>query len=684
MSQTKAQLIDNLVQPITGAAGSASAPTFSFTADPNTGLYSPGADQLALSTNGTGRLFVDASGNVGVGAAAATILDSTQSAAAAYSSWTIRNTASNGYAQQQFIVGAGGANGQASVSYAPGIFFAVGPTGNDTTTPIIFRNNNSQERLRITSAGLVGVGTSSPGSLLTVKSPGAATTFFNCENSSGTSILRLFQTAGGSGRLIVSDSTGTDFFNVQADQGRVGIGTSSPSYTLDVTGSARITSASPMWLGTTTGDAYIQYGASATTANNWTVGSQADGSFRFFNGTYSSGTERLRITSAGNVGIGTTTPSQPLEVVTASGGGIALRPSTGNATQGLLFYDTASGPWGFVKYDHQLSALSFGTVNSERARIDASGRLLVGTSTVTTTANTSTNNLIAVESTNNYVGVSFTANCNDANGSYLVLKKSRGTSTGSTTVVQSGDEIGNIFFEGTDGSASRSAAAIRVFVDGTPGASDMPGRLVFSTTADGASSPTERMRITQDGRTLLNYGSSASIESEAFGVQTGTILAGRFTNNTNTSGYHGIRASIGSNGNNTSTYHFSGNTQGVNNWYLYGNGTTSYSSDERLKKNIETTRDGYLDDLKQLRVVKYNWKNHEDGTPKELGLIAQEVEQIFPGLVQDDLSPVSDEDSTIYKQLKGSVLPVILLKALQEAAEKIETLEARLSALESA
>jgi hypothetical protein len=66
MSQTKAQLIDNLVQPITGAAGSASAPTFSFTADPNTGLYSPGADQVAVATNGTGRLFVDArDGRVG-------------------------------------------------------------------------------------------------------------------------------------------------------------------------------------------------------------------------------------------------------------------------------------------------------------------------------------------------------------------------------------------------------------------------------------------------------------------------------------------------------------------------------------------------------------------------------------------------------------------------------------------
>jgi hypothetical protein len=46
--------------------GSAAAPTLTFTGDPNTGIYSPGADQVAVATNGTGRLFVDASGNVGV------------------------------------------------------------------------------------------------------------------------------------------------------------------------------------------------------------------------------------------------------------------------------------------------------------------------------------------------------------------------------------------------------------------------------------------------------------------------------------------------------------------------------------------------------------------------------------------------------------------------------------------
>ena len=48
-------------------AGSAAAPSFSFDGDTNTGIYSPGADQLAVSTGGTVRLFVDANGNAGIG-----------------------------------------------------------------------------------------------------------------------------------------------------------------------------------------------------------------------------------------------------------------------------------------------------------------------------------------------------------------------------------------------------------------------------------------------------------------------------------------------------------------------------------------------------------------------------------------------------------------------------------------
>jgi hypothetical protein len=66
-------------------------------------------------------------------------------------------------------------------------------------------------------------------------------------------------------------------------------------------------------------------------------------------------------------------------------------------------------------------------------------------------------------------------------------------------IVNSGDGLGRIRFWGYDGAAPIAAAEIVAAVDGTPGTNDMPGRLVFSTTADGASTATERMRITSAG-----------------------------------------------------------------------------------------------------------------------------------------------------------------------------------------
>ena len=113
-------------------------------------------------------------------------------------------------------------------------------------------------------------------------------------------------------------------------------------------------------------------------------------------------------------------------------------------------------------------------------------------------------------------------------------------------------------------------------------------------------------------------------------------------------------------------------------WILFSNGTLGGTSDETLKKNIETTRDGYLEDLSKLRVVKYNWKTQDDSDPRELGLIAQEVEQVFPGLIQE---VDATEGEGRIKTIKASVLPYMLLKALQEAVERIESLEAKVALL---
>ena len=66
-----------------------------------------------------------------------------------------------------------------------------------------------------------------------------------------------------------------------------------------------------------------------------------------------------------------------------------------------------------------------------------------------------------------------------------------------STIVQDGDTLGQITFRGDDGTDLNSTGAtIVASVDGTPGSNDMPGRLVFSTTADGSSSETERRSST--------------------------------------------------------------------------------------------------------------------------------------------------------------------------------------------
>jgi hypothetical protein len=89
-----------------------------------------------------------------------------------------------------------------------------------------------------------------------------------------------------------------------------------------------------------------------------------------------------------------------------------------------------------------------------------------------------------------------------------------GRANASETIVASGDNIGILAFDGYDGAAYVAAAQISAAVDNTPGSNDMPGRLVFSTTADGASSPTERFRISSAGGWGLsgaNYGTSGQV-----------------------------------------------------------------------------------------------------------------------------------------------------------------------------
>ena len=95
----------------------------------------------------------------------------------------------------------------------------------------------------------------------------------------------------------------------------------------------------------------------------------------------------------------------------------------------------------------------------------------------------------------------------NAFGAGLAFYKTRGSTAGSHTIVQDGDDIGIFDFYGSNGSAYERAARILVEVDGTPGVSgDMPGRITFLTSPDGSASATEALRIDSNQNTLIDDG----------------------------------------------------------------------------------------------------------------------------------------------------------------------------------
>ena len=153
--------------------------------------------------------------------------------------------------------------------------------------------------------------------------------------------------------------------------------------------------------------------------------------------------------------------------------------------------------------------------------IDNNGKVIAGyTSIVAPDLNNSSilpqMNVVGTSSNAQYAAFSY-INA-PTNSALLTLSKSRGAAVGVNTIVSSGDTIGIVKFTAADGTAFVPAASISAQVDGTPGTNDMPGRLVFSTTADGASSPTERMRITSTG----NVGVGTNAPAVEFEVSSAT------------------------------------------------------------------------------------------------------------------------------------------------------------------
>ena len=248
--------------------GSAGTPSIKFTGDTNTGIYSPGADQVAVATNGSGRLFINATGEILAG-----------TSISVDGNWKIQADAAAG-ALTGIGVNNNGGYGVYLIYDNSVRYSGAGVLRNIANSPLAFETNNT-ERLRITSAGLVGIGTSSPTVPLQVIGGATVTDpVIRATNSGGTQSMALM--SGGlrmdGGAPIQIFQGGSEVARIDTS-GRLGIGTTSPSSALEINAAAatspfiakintaeaaRIDSSGRLLVGTSTAGAGIGFGITLT------------------------------------------------------------------------------------------------------------------------------------------------------------------------------------------------------------------------------------------------------------------------------------------------------------------------------------------------------------------------------------------------------------------------------------
>ena len=280
----------------------------------------------------------------------------------------------------------------------------------------------------------------------------------------------------------------------------VGSAVTGNSTGLDVTG---IVTATTFAGGTFTGDGSSLTGVASTeyihsSTNAVLSGIVTTGPLNSSTGNFSS-----NVTISGNLGVAGTITYEDVARVDATGistfrEGFGVGPLAGIA---LTAYNDGS-----IRTSGIVTASSFvgnGNVNC------TSGRFQRGSATVQD--GDAIAGGININGTDMDASVIMSVFGNDGDFTRISGSKSRNASVGSHTIVQNNDVLLSLKGFGSDGTNFEEAAQIEMQVDGSPGNDDMPGRIVFKTTADGASSPTERVRITSTGK--LGVNTTAPVEN---------------------------------------------------------------------------------------------------------------------------------------------------------------------------
>jgi hypothetical protein len=501
---------------------------------------------------------------------------------------------------------------------------------------LIFNSAAGAEAMRIDNSGQVGIGTTSPEVRLHVKS--SSSTIFELESTAANTWMKwLNGNSASPGYIGYEDGDNMTFWTSNAERmridssGSVGIGTTSTTFRFNVSSASSTTTN----LQSTSATSNLRLTNSGGLA---TIGSTSN-ELHFTTST----TERMRIDSSGNVGIGVASAGNLLHIHEGSSGG-----SWAQFTNTTTSAGASSGALVGIDSDEDFRVLQYGakaiklyTSTTERMRINSSGNVGIGT--------TSPSEKLEVSGSG--------------------ATRAKVTSTGSS-----------VQFIG-------SAASGGMYIDSV-GAAD---NIIFRNTG----SFTERMRIDSSGNLLVGTTSLTNRLSVAQ-PNAGSAIARFDHTNATASSVYGLFVYFPSAAPDDNTqYFFKGQDSSAERIIIYSDGDivnhdNSYGaiSDQKLKDQIVDSGSQW-NDIKSLQVRKFKFKTDiadkgDSDNLWRLGVIAQEVEAAgMSGLVKE--SPDVDENNndlgTTTKTVNYSVLYMKAVKALQEAMTRIETLEAEVAAL---
>ena len=592
---------------------------------------------------------------------------------------------------------------------------------------------NNTEGFRLTSTSLytasginVGIGTSSPSSKLDLVG------ILQWQATAGT-VLGKLTYAGGEPTVLANTGLGLNFYTNNAFAAKID---SSGNLGLGVTPSAwpgQAANYDVLQFGTgavynvadnATEIAYNQYIDSAgtrryittNTSHRYRLGNTEHSWYVAASGTAGntiSFTQAMTLDASGNLVVGGTsadarftaigssassivtvaTLQNPVNAAGTGHGARLILHSTADTGRGVAIASSSSA--NYATDNAMLFYTSASSTLTERARITSDGKLLVNATATATVLNKTIELSSAGTSIDQpaYIINSYVAAGNAVNCGYFQFQRSAGSTVGTNTLVANDDRLGMVRFNGANGTSYNAAAEIYAEIDGTPGASnDMPGRLIFATTANGNASTTERARITSGGyfkvQANTSYQNAAGSYNE-FANATANEYVCWFRNahSTNPFGVYIYYPNTSPNGT-SSNFLTAIDSTALRAELRSNGGLANYQannvdlSDARTKKDI-TPAASMWGKVAALEIVayKYNDQTHDD---VNLGVIAQQVEAVEPVWVDNDgWGDETPEDGVPLKTVYTKDITFAAIKALQEAMARIEQLEADMAALKA-